>query len=88
VEPPVIATGSAEVGRKRSVRFVDRPAHARCAAYRRRIAAATGVEEMVKPGRTAHEVAVEATKAIEGVANDVYSLGMFGYAMGISISPN
>jgi Xaa-Pro aminopeptidase len=41
----------------------------------------------VKPGRTAHEVATEVKKGLDGVAKEAYSTGMFGYAVGLSFPP-
>ena len=41
----------------------------------------------VKPGRTAHEVASEVKKGLDGVAKEAYSTGMFGYAVGLSFPP-
>ena len=46
------------------------------------------VRETVKPGITAHEVACEAKKALEPVAEEAYSTGMFGYSVGLSFPPN
>ena len=43
--------------------------------------------EIARPGRTAHEVAVEAKKGIAGVSDEAYSTGMFGYSVGLSLPP-
>jgi Xaa-Pro aminopeptidase len=43
--------------------------------------------ETVRPGRTAHEVAIAAKKGIAGVADEAYSTGMFGYSVGLSLPP-
>jgi len=43
--------------------------------------------DFARPGRTAHEVAVEAKKGIAGVSNEAYSTGMFGYSVGLSLPP-
>ena len=45
------------------------------------------IEETVKPGRSADEVAREAKKGLESVRDEAYSTGMFGYSMGISFPP-
>lgn len=45
------------------------------------------IQEAVKPGRTADEVAREAGKGLEGVRHEAYSTGMFGYSVGISFPP-
>jgi Xaa-Pro dipeptidase len=46
------------------------------------------VEETVKPGLTAHEVACEVKKGLDGVSKDAYSTGMYGYSVGLSFPPN
>ncbi|HKX08687.1 MAG TPA: Xaa-Pro peptidase family protein [Stellaceae bacterium] len=46
------------------------------------------VRELVKPGITAHAVAIEAKKALEPVAEEAYSTGMYGYSVGLSVPPN
>src|SRR5262249_28147433 len=45
------------------------------------------VQQAVKPGRTAHEVACEARKGLEDVSAEAYSTGMFGYSVGLSFPP-
>jgi Xaa-Pro aminopeptidase len=45
------------------------------------------IAETVKPGRTAHEVALEVKKGLDDVAEEAYSTGMFGYAVGLSFPP-
>jgi Xaa-Pro aminopeptidase len=45
------------------------------------------IAETVKPGRTAHEVASEVKKGLDDVAEEAYSTGMFGYAVGLSFPP-
>jgi len=45
------------------------------------------VQQAVKPGRTAHEVACEARKGLEDVSGEAYSTGMFGYSVGLSFPP-
>jgi Xaa-Pro aminopeptidase len=45
------------------------------------------IEQAVKPGRTAHEVACEAKQALRDVSNEAYSTGMFGYSVGLSFPP-
>jgi Xaa-Pro dipeptidase len=45
------------------------------------------IAETVKPGRTAHDVAVEVKKGLADVADEAYSTGMFGYAVGLSFPP-
>ncbi len=46
------------------------------------------VQKTVKPGITAHEVASEAKRALEPVAEEAYSTGMYGYSVGLSVPPN
>jgi len=41
----------------------------------------------IRPGRTGHEVAVEAKKALPPAAESVYFHGGFGYAVGLGFSP-
>jgi Xaa-Pro dipeptidase len=45
------------------------------------------IAETVRPGRTAHEVAMEVKKGLADVADEAYSTGMFGYAVGLSFPP-
>jgi Xaa-Pro dipeptidase len=45
------------------------------------------VVETVKPGRTAHEVASLVKQGLADVAEEAYSTGMFGYAVGLSFPP-
>ncbi len=45
------------------------------------------IAETVKPGRTAHEVALEVKNGLDDVAEEAYSTGMFGYAVGLSFPP-
>jgi Xaa-Pro aminopeptidase len=47
----------------------------------------TLIAETVKPGRTAHEVALAAKKGLDDVSAEAYSTGMFGYAVGLSFPP-
>jgi Xaa-Pro aminopeptidase len=47
----------------------------------------TLITETVKPGRTAHEVAVIVKKGLDEVSAEAYSTGMFGYAVGLSFPP-
>ncbi len=45
------------------------------------------IQQTVKPGRTAHEVACEAKKGLADVSAEAYSTGMFGYSVGLSFPP-
>jgi Xaa-Pro dipeptidase len=45
------------------------------------------IQQSVKPGRTAHEVACEAKKGLQDVSDEAYSTGMFGYSVGLSFPP-
>jgi Xaa-Pro aminopeptidase len=45
------------------------------------------VQQEVKPGRTADAVARAASKALDGISDEAYSTGMFGYAIGLSFPP-
>jgi len=45
------------------------------------------IQQSVKPGRTAHEVACEAKKGLQDVSEEAYSTGMFGYSVGLSFPP-
>jgi len=45
------------------------------------------LQQAVKPGRTAHDVATEVKRGLDGVSAEAYSTGMFGYAVGISFPP-
>jgi len=40
------------------------------------------IQQNVKPGRAAHEVACEAKNALRDVDEEAYSTGMFGYSVG------
>lgn len=45
------------------------------------------IQQAVKPGRTAHEVAIEVKKGLDDVREEAYSTGMFGYSVGLSFPP-
>ncbi len=45
------------------------------------------IQGAVKPGRTADDVAREAKKGLDGVKDEAYSTGMFGYSVGLSFPP-
>lgn len=47
----------------------------------------TMVREAARPGRTAHDVAMEVKKGLKDVSAEAYSTGMFGYSVGISFPP-
>ncbi|MFQ5875350.1 MAG: M24 family metallopeptidase [Dehalococcoidia bacterium] len=43
--------------------------------------------QSVKPGRTAHDVALEVKKELGGLGDEIYWTGMFGYAIGLGFPP-
>lgn len=43
--------------------------------------------QTLRPGRTAHEVWREVNKSLDGVREEAYSTGMFGYSVGLSLPP-
>jgi Xaa-Pro dipeptidase len=47
----------------------------------------TMVRDAVRPGRTAHEVALEVKEGLREVSDEAYSTGMFGYSVGLSFPP-
>lgn len=45
------------------------------------------VQSCVKPGRSVHDVALEVKRGLDGLKDEVYTTGMFGYAVGLSFPP-
>lgn len=46
------------------------------------------VESAVRPGRSAHDVAIEVKRGLADVSAEAYSTGMYGYTVGLSFPPN